>query len=178
MKLNRQLLCLLLTAIAFSAAAQTDKEEKKEQQQERKAANQDKVDVNVFRRMILATKEYSDERRKIPALQKANKVKVRIEAIVDSLSDNEDAKKLTGYIRRDIGDNSVNVYEVIFDRSIKKIISVKPTGEGNEDDNEESADQKKAPPKHTAKTKKKTDDDDDEDEDPKPFKKKQKDEDD
>jgi len=172
----RYILAILLALASATAIAQTDKEERNEQQEEKKAANQNKVDYNLFRRQILGLKEFSEERRKIPALQKANKSPVKIVAVVDSLSDNEDPKRITGYIRQDIGDNSTNVYEVTFDRSIKKIIFVKPTGEANDEEKEETADAKKPTSKHAAPKKKKADDDDEEEEE-KPSKKKQKEED-
>ncbi len=176
MKLQCLVLSFILVTATATLFAQTDKEDRQEQQQERKAANKDKVDYNLFRRAIMGTKEFSDERRKVAALQKSSKAHIKIVAVVDSLADNDDPKKLTGYIREDIGDNSTNVYEVIFDRSIKKIISVTATGEttGEEDEN---ATQKK-PSKQSAKAKKKTDEDDDDEPEEKPIKKKQKDEDD
>jgi hypothetical protein len=164
MKSTACILVLLLTVYCLPVYAQRNKDDRKEnkddrkeQQDERKASNQDKVDYNVFRRQILALKEYSDERRKIPALQKASKETVKIVAVVDSM-ENEDPKKYTGYIRRDVGDNSINVYEIIFDRATKKIISVKPTGEGED---EESATDDKPATKHASPKKKKGDDDDD-----------------
>jgi len=162
---------------ATSLFAQSGKEERQAQQEEKKAANKDKVDYNLFRRQILTLKEYSDERKKIPALQKAAKGPVKIVAVVDSLSGDEDPKKLTGYIRRDAGENSINVYEITFDRSVKKITAVRATGEADED-KEEAADEKKAPAKHAAPKKKKGDDEDDDEEEEKPSRKKQKEEDD
>jgi hypothetical protein len=177
--MNRKSNIILFILLAFTTAAfaQTDKEDRKEQQEEKKNANKEKVDFGVFRRLIMSTKEFSDERRKIPALQKANKVPVKIIAVVDSMADSDSPTKLIGYIRQDIGDISTNVYEVVFDRTIKKIISVKPTGDANDEDKDETANEKKTPGKHIG-TKKKKDDEDEDDEDEKPSKKKQKDDDD
>ena len=74
-----------------------------------------------------------------------------------------------------VGDNSVNVYEITYDRSLKKIVSVKATGETSDIEQDES-DKKTGVKKTNAKKKKGDDDDDDTDEDA-PFKKKTKDED-
>src|SRR4051812_23001409 len=66
----------LVTLSAPSFAQQKEKmtrEEKDEKNQARMSRINAKNDYVVFRRQILALKEYGDERRKIPALQKANK---------------------------------------------------------------------------------------------------------
>ena len=94
----------------------------------------DKTDIIAFHRQILTLKEYMDERAKIPSLQKANKVTVKVKAIVDSTVDmdaDEDVKatKLKGYIRQQMGDQSVNLYEITYDRIKKKITAVVPTGD-------------------------------------------------
>jgi len=162
---------LLLSANSY---AQVDKEEK----EEKKAAIKEKVDYNVFRRQMLTLKEYSEERKKVPAIQKTTKLKVKIVAYVDSTDGVDDTKTLTGYIRQDVGDNSANIYEVTFDRAQKKITLVKPTGETNEIEKDDAATDKKPKQKTVIKKKSKTDDDDDDegDED-KPTKSKQKDKD-
>lgn len=163
MRLKHFVAFFFMLAAPAMAHGQADKEEKQELQQERKAANQDKVDVNIFRRQILSSQEYSAERRKIPALQKASKGTVKIVAYVDS-TDTDDPAKLTGYIQRVAGDNTINVYELTFSRISKKITLVKLTGEADDNDNDETADAKKPASKQTAKTKKKKDEDDEDDE--------------
>lgn len=148
----------------FAQVDKSDREERKsdlrEKYQERTSKAKEKVDYNVFRRQILGLKEYADERKKIPALQKASKMSVKIVAYVDSLEGDE-GPTLTGYIQQNIGDNSINVYELTYDRAAKKIVSVKPTGETSEFEAEE----KTTEPKKTI-TKKKVKGDDDEEEEP------------
>jgi hypothetical protein len=152
------LLCCTLTATTFAQSSKEDKEEKK-------ARIKDKTDYNTFHHQMLSLKEYADERKKIPALQKANKMTVKVVAVVDtSGSDDGSNKTLTGYIRQDMGDNSNNVYEVTFDRAQKKIIAVKHTGEGEEVEKED-APEKKTSAKKTIRKKSKDDDDDDADDD-------------
>jgi hypothetical protein len=164
------LLSILFVALAVAPAiAQTDKEDKKEEKEEKRAQVKQKVDYNVFRRQILALKEYGDERRKIPELQKATKQPVKLVAYVDSTNDADDGK-IVGYIRENVGDNSTDIYEVTYDRALKKIILVKPTGETVEIDKDEKATAKKgAGAKPTAKKQK---EEGDEDEEPAPAKSK------
>jgi hypothetical protein len=171
---------ILLTFICYPALAQADKSEKQERKteirernDERMAKSKEKVDYNLFRRQMLGLKEYAEERKKIPELQKALKTPARIVVYIDSLNDGEDNKMLTGYIREDAGDNSANVYEITYDRVQKKIIVVKPTGETIELEKEEGSERK-------TKTirKKNADDDDDADDDEKPSKTKRKEKDD
>ncbi|MES2701822.1 MAG: hypothetical protein V4649_04240 [Bacteroidota bacterium] len=145
-----------LTVLSLSANAQMDKEEK----QDRKAASQQKVDYNLFRRQMLTLKEYSDERRKMAELQKTTKDQVKLVAYVDSTNEADDSKTLVGYIRENVGENSTDLYEVTYDRSLKKIIFVKATGETVELD-EERAKGKPGTKKPAAKKSK--DDEDDED---------------
>jgi hypothetical protein len=105
---------------------------------------------------------------------------VKILTSIDSLDDQADDSKnktITGYITENVGDNSVNVYEVTYDRSSKKIVSVKATGETSDIEQEDATD-KKTPAKKTSAKKKGDDDDDDADDDATPKKKtKEKDED-
>jgi hypothetical protein len=156
------LFCLTLSITSF---AQTEKMDQDDKREARSTRIRDKTDYNLFHRQMLSLKEYSDERRKIPNLQKANKMTVKVSAVVDTTIDAGD-KTLIGYIRQDIGDNSSNVYEVTFDRALKKIVNVKYTGEGDEVEKEE-----KAPPAKTIHKKNKDDDDDDDPDDAKPSKK-------
>ena len=195
----RKLPILALLLIAFQSAllAQTgrkeptDKEDRKEDRKEaideRKAKNKEKVDYNLFRRQMLSLKEFAEERKKIPELQKQSKGVVKIVAYVDSLdADDGKNRSLVGYICEVVGDNATNVYEATYDRTTKKIINVKQTQEGAElekeaaatksvkggsrktavkktDDEDADVDEKKAEKKPTAKKaapKKKTDDDD------------------
>lgn len=154
-------------------------EERQEKSQARAERMKDKADYSTFHRQMLTLKEYLEERKKIPALQKANKAPVKVVAAVDSSADGDNPNKLTGYIRQDVGDNSSNIYEVTFDRKSKTIVSVKRSeeGEGVEKEEKASGSKKKENTKIIKKTKKDDDESDDEDEPEKPSKKKQKDED-
>lgn len=155
-------LLLLLLACSLPASAQKDKEERKEEQTERKAANQDKVDINVFRRQILTLPQYAELRRKLPQMKKNGQPAPRILAFVDSSLDAEPNLLLTGFIQLVQPGNTINVYEVTYDRKQKKIVAVKPTGELTEEaeDNETEA-----APKKTAKSAKKAAKEQDEEED-------------
>jgi len=179
--------CLLLSVVSFAQKEKMTREEKDEKIQARAARIANKNDYAIFHKQMLAMKEYLDERKKIPALQKANKGIVKVVAVVDSVDDEDDAKSksLFGVIRLDVGDNSTTVYEVTFDRIGKKIVAVKNTQEGAEADREQGDD--KPVRKTTVTTKEKTvihkkntdDDDDDDGDEDKPAKpsKKQKDKD-
>jgi hypothetical protein len=183
---------LLIVLCSFSAIAQQDKEDRiedrKEQQAEKKSVNRNKVDYNVFRRQILTLPEFGEQRNKLAEYKKAGKGIAKIYAVVDSLNDTEDSKTLTGYIQLVLGDNVANIYEVTYDRSLKKISQVKATGETLEIEKADK-EEKQAPAKQTVKKapkKKKSEDEEDEEEaeeeeeekEEKPAKKKQKDEDD
>jgi hypothetical protein len=179
------LLLLAMALISFNTFAQArDKEDRKEERDERKAANSDRVDIVVFRRQILTLPEFSDQRKKLAELKKQGHGIGKIYAVVDSLTDVEDGKFLKGYIELILGDNSANVYELTFDRKLKSIILVKPTGEQLEIEKAEKpepAARKTAHAKPVPKKKKSEDDEEDEDEDEdeeKPVKGKQKDDDD
>jgi hypothetical protein len=157
---------LMLSTYAFS---QTDKDERaehktelREKNGERYAKAKEKAEYNVFRRQMLVLKEYADERKKIPALQKATKAPAKVTVYVDSLSDAEENKVLIGYIREEAGDNAANVYEVTYDRAQKKIVSIRSTGETIDMDNEDAGEKKI---KEKVIRKKSRDDDDDEDTD-------------
>ena len=175
---------LFLLALNITTHAQADKQEVKEQKADRKqeirenaaehkAISKQKVDYNLFRRQMLQLKEYADERKKIPDLQKASKMTVKIVAYIDSLDGADDSSKtLIGFIAENVGDNSTNIYEITYDRAQKKITTVKPTGETSDIEQDENGDTKKPGVKKTVKKKTKTDDDDDEEEDPNPKKKK------
>ena len=73
---------------------------------------------------------------------------------------------LTGYIMLTLGDNTANVYEVTYDRALKKIVQVKPTGETLDIEKEERTEPtSKQNVKKSAPKKKTGDDDEDDDED-------------
>jgi hypothetical protein len=166
----KKLALLLVITFGFIATsfAQTDKEDRQEKREETKAKIKDRTDYNLFHRQMLSLKEFGDERRKIPALQKSNKAVIKVKAVVDSSDDDSQSKILTGNIVQIIGDNSINVYDVTFDRATKKIVSVKHTPEAIEADKEDKADaaEKTTDPKKAIHKKAKTDDDEDDDEKP------------
>ena len=125
--MKNKIVLLLLLSFNITSYAQTDKDDRKQDirdnAQERKTITKEKVDYNLFHRQIIALKEYADERKKIPALQKASKMPVKIVSTIDSVDDvldNDKNKTLTGYITENVGDNSVNVYEITYDRSLTK----------------------------------------------------------
>src|SRR5580698_3135960 len=103
------LFCLSLCTTSFAQKEKMDQDEKDDKREARTTRIRDKTDYNLFHRQMLSLKEYSDERRKIPNLQKANKMTVKVSAVVDTTVDAGD-KTLIGYIRQDIGDNTSNVY--------------------------------------------------------------------
>jgi hypothetical protein len=97
---------------------------------EQRAKAKAKADYGVFRRNIVSLKEFNEERKKIPALQKENKMSVKVIATIDSVeADDDKATTLTGYITQVIGDNTTNAYEITFDRTTRKITKVKRTEE-------------------------------------------------
>jgi hypothetical protein len=164
-----------MVLLSTSVFAQTDKEEKKEEREERRAKVQDRVDYSVFRRQILASKEYSEERHKVTSLQRNTKEVIKVVAYVDSVDNSEDgAKQLTGYIAVNVGESSTNVYEFKYDRATKKIAATKPTGETVEVEQDEKAAAKKTAGKSPVK-KKSEEDEEEEDEEEKPSRKKDKD---
>ena len=164
--MNKIILMVLMLSLTVNAySQQRDKEDRKEAQEEKKSANQDRVDYTVFRRQILTLTEFSDQRRKLATMRNEGKGMGKIYAYVDSTNEQEDVKFLKGYIQLAMGDNSANVYEITYDRSLKRIILVKATGEQLEVEKAEPAD-KKAPVKTGAKAKpkKKTGDEDEDEE--------------
>ncbi len=176
----------LLASGIITSYAQVDKTDAKEQKTDRKQEIKEnaaehkslsklKVDYNLFRRQMIATKEYADERKKIPAIQKASKMIVKIVAYVDSVDADDSTKSLTGFIAENVGDNSTNIFELTYDRGTKKIVTIKPTGETS--DIEQDEDVKKPAAKKTTVKKSKDDEDEDDPEEEKTNKKKAKDED-
>ena len=167
------ILCLALNIASFAQKEKMTREEKDEKNQARTNRINSKNDYTIFHRQILGLKQYQDERKKIPYLQKANKgAVVKVVAVVDSLDEEEDSKSknLQGFIRLDVGDNSTNMYEVIFDRTQKKIISANRTQEAMDADKEAAADKQErtnaaAPKEKTVVRKKNKDDDEDEETD-------------
>lgn len=135
----------------------------------------DRADYSLFRRQVTALKEYAEERKKIPALQKENKELVKVYVTVDS-ADSDDTTKnkiITGYITQQIGESTNNAYEITFDRATRKILNVKRTGESADPEPAEEK-EKKAPVVKKAEggkapvaKKKKGDDEDDEEEEEK-----------
>lgn len=133
----------------------------------------DRSDYSLFRREIGTLKEFADERKKIPALQKENKEVVKVTATIDSVDSDDTTKNkfLTGYITQTIGDNATNAYELTFDRTTRKITHIKRTGESAEPEPAEVK-EKKVPPKTEVKKaapkkKKSGDEEDDEEEEEK-----------
>lgn len=173
---------LIILSIDSKVAAQQDRNERREElkdaQDEKKAKNNDRVDYNLLRRQILTLPEYAEQRSRLQEIRKAGKGIPKIYAVVDSLNDNNDAKKLIGHIVLTLGDNVANVYEVTYDRSAKKIVQVKPTGETLEIDKEEASEpgNRQNVKKPTARKKKgeEEDDEEEEDEEDKPTKGKKK----
>lgn len=171
----------VILSMCCTVAAQQDRDERREDrreaQEEKKANNKNKVDYSVFRRQILTLPEYAEQRSKLQEIRKAGKGIPKIYAVVDSLNDTEDAKLLTGYIVLTLGDNTANVYEVTYDRAVKKIVQVKPTGETLDIEKEERTEPTNKKNVKKPATKKKTgddDDDDDEEEEEKPVRGKKK----
>jgi hypothetical protein len=172
------LLVLFIVSTITIASAQTsdnDRDERKtelrEKNDDRHANAKQKVDYNLFRRQMLTLKEYTDERKKIPALQKATKSPAKVIVYVDTAAEG-DEKTLTGFIHEQAGDNSVNVYEITYDRAQKKIVAVKPTGETIDTEKEEASE--KVTKEKTVRKKSKDDDDDEETDEEKPVKSKHK----
>lgn len=161
----KRILLLIMMFCTVHAFGQKTKEDRKEEQEEKKAVGKDKVDYTVFRRQILSLTEFSNQRRKVAEMRAQGKGIIRIFAVVDSLNDIEDGKFLKGYIQLIKGDEVANVYELTFDRGLKRITLVKPTGEKLDlGDDEEKTVRKTKPTTSKPVKKKKTGDDDEEDE--------------
>ena len=156
------------------------REEKDEKNKAREARINTKNDYVLFRKQIIALKEYNDEKKKVPKLQADNKMTlVKVVIAIDSVDEGDTTKILTGYIVQNIGDNATLLYDITYDRALKKIVSLKRTQEAIDADKEEKEDKakdKKPGAKPVVHKKNKDDDDDDEPEE-KPSKTKEKDED-
>jgi len=178
------IICSIVTTFSFAQKEKMSREDKQDKNQARDARVTKKNDYALFHKQMLGLKEYADERKKIPALQKANKGPIKVVAVIDSNdNDEEGSKTLMGYIRQDVGDNNTNMYECIYDRAAKKIISVKRTPEAADadkeaaDDKEDMATEKKPGAKKVTPKKSKDDDDDDPDDKPAKTTHKEKDDD-
>ena len=140
---------------------------------ESRQKSKDRSDYSLFRRQITASKEFTEERKKIPLLQKENKEIVKVYVTMDSTETDDTAKNkfLQGFITQQIGENTANAYELTFDRTTRKITTIKRTGESTEPEPAEVK-EKPAPKKGTevkkpAPKKKKDGDEDDEEEEEK-----------
>jgi hypothetical protein len=133
------LLFVLMSVGSFAQKEKLTRDDKDEKNQARLARINNKNDYALFRRQMQGLKEFADEKKKIPNLQKNNKGPVKVTAAIDSNDNDNEAseKRLIGYIRQDVGDNSTNMYEILYDRVQKKIVSVKHTQEGIDADREE-----------------------------------------
>lgn len=158
------ILCFICPALSFAQVppVRHASAEVKEKQKE-------KSDYKEFRKQIAALKEFSEEKKKIPKLQKENKETVKVTANIDSVDGGDDVKTFAGFITQQIGDNSVNLYELTFDRATRKITTVKKTAEAIEAEAAEKDKEKPAAKPATAKKgstakKKKDEDGDDEEE--------------
>lgn len=169
---------VLLLCLSFVSLAQQKDKMSREDKDEKIQARQGRVDLKndyvIFRRLIVGSREYADERKKIPVLQKTNKM-VKVVAVIDSVESDEEAKTLTGSIRQDVGDNSTTMYEITFDRVQKKIVGFRRTQEAMDADKEEQENKAEkaaasGPKEKTVVKKKKTDDDDDDADEEKPAK--------
>lgn len=181
-KISLLIAALLLTLTSFAQQEKMTREDKDEKNAARLARVNAKNDYANFRKQILALKQMDAERQKIPALRKTSKMPVKVLAVIDSNDNDAESKTLIGYIRQEVGDNSTNMYDIIYDRAQRTIVSVKRTQEAIDADRELQEDQvEKAEPKtrEVKKTiKKKTKDEDDDEPEEKPAKGKQKDKDD
>ncbi len=158
------LICLFATAGIYAQAP------KPHASPEVRQRARDRADYGTFKRKIAELKEFSEERKKIPLLQKENKEAVKVYATVDSVEtdDTTKAKTMTGYITQQIGESTANAYEVTYDRATKKITAVKRTGESVDPEAAEAkekpaskkTDAKKAEVKKASPAKKKKDGDD------------------
>ncbi len=141
----------------------------------------DRADYNTFKRKIVETKEFGEEKKKIPLIKKGGKDIVKVYATVDSVETSEDTtqnKFITGYITQAVGDNVANIYELKFDRTSKKIVNIKKTGEGIEPESDEpkakpAAKKPAGTPQTAAPKKKKSEDDEEEGDEPEEKEEKQ-----
>ncbi len=165
---------LLCTTLSLWAQSPHSTPESRQRMKER-------ADYGVFRRQATALKEFAEERKKIPALQKENKEAVKVFVTVDSVDNDDTAKNkfIQGYIVQQIGENTANAYELTFDRAQRKITNVKRTGESADPEAAEPKEKKETTaaakksgtttttPKATAKKKKDPDGDDEDEEEEK-----------
>lgn len=177
MKILLSILAILCTLQGI--AQQRTKEDRREEQDERKAAAKDRVDISVFRRQILTITEFSDQRRQIAEWKAQGKGVVKIYAVVDSLTEYEGGKVLKGYIQLVASGSEANVYELTFDRALKRIILVRPTGEQLEFDEPEKPARKPAAKKKSGNEEEdgEADEADDEEKDTRPARRKTKEDD-
>jgi len=135
MNLKVVILSLSVVAGAMSAKGQVPTPHSSP---EARAKMKAKQDYAAFRKEITALKEFADEKAKIKALQKENRVIVRVIPTIDSVEADDDAqaKTLTGYITQVVGDNTANAYEIQFDRATRKITAVKRTADAIEPEEE------------------------------------------
>ncbi len=166
------LLCLSFPALSLAQAPTPHSTPESRQK------SKDRSDYSLFRRQITASKEFTEERKKIPLLQKENKEIVKVYVTMDSTETDDTAKNkfLQGFITQQIGENTANAYELTFDRTTRKITTIKRTGESTEPEPAEVK-EKPAPKKGTevkkpAPKKKKDGDEDEEEEEEKPSKEK------
>lgn len=145
-----------------------------------KQKTKDRADYNNFKQQIMHLKEYAEERKKIPKLQKENHVPIKVTATIDTSEADDDQKNiLTGHITQQIGDNSSNAYDITYDRTSTKIITIKKTGDADDPEAMESKKDKEAKPVTThPKSKKNKEDEEDDSDEEKPVKGKAKDKDD
>lgn len=136
----RLLFALLLCACCYVSFAQTPHSTPESRQKAK-----DRADYALFRRQATALKEFGEEKKKIAALQKENKEVVKVYFTVDSTEGDDSTKKtITGYITQSVGESANNAYELIFDRTVRKITGIKKTGESMEPEAAEEK-EKKAP---------------------------------
>ena len=161
------LLCLSFPALSLAQAPTPHSTPESRQR------SKDRSDYSLFRRQITASKEFTEERKKIPLLQKENKEIVKVYVTMDSTETDDTAKNkfLQGFITQQIGENTANAYELTFDRTTRKITTIKRTGESTEPEpaevKEKPAAKKGTEVKKPAPKKKKDGDEDDEEEEEK-----------
>ena len=161
------LLCLSFPALSLAQAPTPHSTPESRQR------SKDRSDYSLFRRQITASKEFTEERKKIPLLQKENKEIVKVYVTMDSTETDDTAKNkfLQGFITQQIGENTANAYELTFDRTTRKITTIKRTGESTEPEpaevKEKPAAKKGTEVKKPAPKKKKDGDEDEEEEEEK-----------
>jgi len=169
MKNKISLLSLVFVAMSHIVGAQAPMPHASPEVRQRA---RDRADYNTFRRKIGELKEFAEEKKKIPLIKKETKEVVKVYATIDSVDTDDDTTKLktlTGYITQQVGDNIANAYQITFDRTTKRITSVKRTGDAVEPEGAEAkekpAAKKPEATKATPKKKKTGDEDEDDDTD-------------